>query len=61
MNDDLTMPYTEANYENSVIEIFRDVLGYSYVYGPDVARDYSSTLYMDELPVGGVCGGEKPR
>ena len=43
------MPYTEANYENAVIEIFRDTLGYGCAYGPDVARDYANPLYMDEL------------
>ncbi|GHV40568.1 DEAD/DEAH box helicase [Clostridia bacterium] len=43
------MPYTEAMYENAVIEIFRDTLGYSYVYGPDVARDYTDPLYIGEL------------
>lgn len=43
------MAYTEANYENAVIEIFRDTLGYSSIYGPDVVRDYANPLYMDEL------------
>lgn len=43
------MAYTEANYENAVIEVFRDTLGYSYVYAPDLARDYSDSLYVDEL------------
>ena len=43
------MPFTEANYENAVIEIFRDTLGYSYAYGPDIARDYADPLYLDEL------------
>jgi len=43
------MPYTEINYENAVIEIFRDTLGYGYAYGPDVVRDYTDPLYMDEL------------
>ena len=43
------MPYTEANYENAVIEVFRDTLGYGHVYGPDVARDYADPLYLDEL------------
>ena len=28
--------FTEANYENSVIELFRNDLGYEYVYGPDI-------------------------
>ena len=27
--------YTEANYENSIIELFRD-MGYRYVYAPDI-------------------------
>jgi type I restriction enzyme R subunit len=43
------MAYTEANYENAVIEIFRDTLGYGYVYAPDLVRDYSDPLYADEL------------
>ena len=40
--------YSEANYENSVIELFRN-MGYQYVYGPDVERDYKSPLYDDIL------------
>ncbi|SDY24205.1 type I restriction endonuclease subunit R [Thermoactinomyces sp. DSM 45892] len=43
------MAYTEANYENAVIEVFRDTLGYDYVYGPDMTRDHNEPLYMDEL------------
>jgi len=43
------MSYTEANYENAVIEIFRDTLGYSYIDNPELVRDYSDPLYMDEL------------
>ncbi len=43
------MPFTEANFENAIIEIFRDQLGYDYVYGPDVARDYAEPLYLDVL------------
>jgi len=43
------MPFTEANYENAVIEVLRDTLGYSSIYGPDVSRDYSDPLYTDEL------------
>ena len=41
------MGFTEDNYENAVIELFRDSLGYSYVYGPDVERDYKLPLYME--------------
>ena len=43
------MTFTEEKYENAIIEAFRDTLGYTYVYGPDVARDYTDPLYMDEL------------
>lgn len=41
--------YNEADYENSVIELFRSELGYEYVYGPDVERDFSSPLYETVL------------
>ena len=41
--------YTEANYENAVIEVFRDTLGYDYVYAPDLVRDFADPLYSDEL------------
>lgn len=41
--------YTEANYENSVIELFRNDLGYDYVYGPDIERDFYNPLYEDVL------------
>ena len=40
--------YTEATYENSLIELFQN-MGYSYAYGPDVPRDYTSPLYETEL------------
>ena len=43
------MPYTEANYENAVIEVFRDTLGYSHVYAPNLARDYADPLHKEEL------------
>ena len=43
------MPFTEANYENAVLQLFTQALGYSYAYGPDIERDYHSPLYEDEL------------
>jgi type I site-specific deoxyribonuclease, HsdR family len=43
------MGFSEDNYESAIIEIFRDILGYQYVYGPYVERDYSEALYIDEL------------
>jgi type I restriction enzyme R subunit len=41
--------YTEKNYENAVIELFHNTLGYNHVYAPDLKRDYSDPLYTDEL------------
>ena len=41
--------FTEANYENSVIELFRNDLVYEYVYGPDIERDFYNPLYEDVL------------
>lgn len=43
------MSYTEENYENGVIELFTNSLGYSHQYGPDVVRDYRNPLYEDSL------------
>ena len=43
------MSFTELNYENAIIEFFRDTLGYIYRYGPEIARDYSNPLFEDEL------------
>ena len=40
--------YTEADYENSVVELFRN-MGYEYLYGPDVERDFYNPLYEEEL------------
>lgn len=40
--------YTEADYEQSVIELFES-MGYRHVYGPDVDRDYRDPLYEEEL------------
>lgn len=42
--------YTEADYENSIIELFQN-MGYRHVYGPDIERDFYSPLYEDELTV----------
>lgn len=41
--------YTEADYENSVIELFENDLGYEYAYGPDIERDFYSPLYEEVL------------
>ncbi len=39
--------FIEADYENSVIELFQN-MGYQYMYGPDIERDYKSPIY-DEI------------
>lgn len=41
--------YTEADYENSVIELFQNQLEYEYIYGPAVERDFYSPLYEEIL------------
>lgn len=41
--------YTEADYENSVIELFQNELGYEHIYGPDIERDFYSPLYEEVL------------
>lgn len=40
--------FTEADYENSIIELFQS-MDYTYVYGPDIERDFKSPLYDDVL------------
>ena len=44
----MTSFYTEADYENTIIELFQE-MGYRHVYGPDIERDFSSPLYESEL------------
>lgn len=39
--------YNEADYESSIIELFAN-MGYTHVYGPDLARDFNSPLYEEE-------------
>ena len=39
---------TEADYENSIIELFEN-LGYRHVYAPDLERDFYSPLYEEKL------------
>lgn len=42
------MPFTEDEYEQAIIELYQN-LGYDYVYGPDVVRDYRNPLYEDVI------------
>ena len=41
------MHFTEANFENAILELMRDTLGYDYVYGPSVEREYTEPLHID--------------
>lgn len=41
--------YKESDYENSIIELFQNNLGYEYIYGPDIERDFHNPLYEDVL------------
>ncbi|MDE7220533.1 MAG: type I restriction endonuclease subunit R [Oscillospiraceae bacterium] len=43
------MSFTESHYENAILQLFQEQLGYTYIYGPDVERDYHSPLYEDIL------------
>ena len=41
--------FSEANYEKAIIDLFQSNMGYDYVYGPDIDRNFSSPLYDDVL------------
>lgn len=42
------MSYTEASYETAIIQLFQE-MGYAYICGYNIDRDYKCPLYMDEL------------
>lgn len=41
--------FTEDSYEQALISLFRDELGYDYIYGPDIERDYRQPCYAPAL------------
>ena len=41
--------FSESNYENAVLDIFKSVLGYGYIYGPDLEREYTKPFYENSL------------
>lgn len=41
--------FTENSYEQALISLLRDELGYEYIYGPDIERDYRQPCYVDAL------------
>lgn len=40
--------FSEKEYEDAIIELYQQ-MGYDYVYGPNVVRDYTDPLYQDVL------------
>lgn len=40
--------FTEASYENSIIELFEN-MDYEHTYGPNIERDFYSPFYEEEL------------
>ena len=49
----MTFTFTEASYENSIIELFQG-MGYNHIYGPNIERDYTSPLY-EEILIDSLC------
>lgn len=45
----MSFNYTEANYENAIIELFQSKLNYDYIYAPNIERDFRSPLYDEVL------------
>lgn len=43
------MCFAETHYEKAILELMRDALGYDYVYGPDIVREYSNPILDDIL------------
>lgn len=41
--------FTEDSYEQALIALFRDELGYEYIYGPEIERDFRQPCYVDAL------------
>lgn len=42
------MSFTENSYEKALITLYEN-LGYQYLYGPDIARDYYTAFYEEQL------------
>lgn len=41
--------FREANFENSIIDLFQNNLEYGYLYGPNIERDFYNPLYEEVL------------
>lgn len=42
----MSTTFTEANYENSIIELFQN-MGYTHIYGPDIERNLYDPLHNE--------------
>lgn len=42
------MSFTEGSYENALIALFEN-MGYQYLYGPDIERDYYTPFYEEQV------------
>ena len=45
----MSLYYQESNYENAIIDLFQNELGYDYIYAPNIERDFKSPLYDEVL------------
>ena len=44
----MVITFSELDYENSIIELFKEMC-YQYFYGSDVVREFNSPLYYEVL------------
>ena len=48
------MPFfTEAVFEHAVLALFRDKLGYEYIYEPSIVRDRTEPLHIEQVQASG--------
>lgn len=45
----MTYKFIENDYENAIIELFQQELGYSYQFGPDISREYNQVILESEF------------
>ena len=57
------MSFTESNYENAIIELFNEHLGYDHIKGVEVERDFSQPLHLELVrsSLGSINRGESPQ
>ena len=57
------MKFTESNYENAIIELFNEHLGYDHIKGVEVERDFSQPLHLELVrsSLGGINRDKSPQ